>query len=252
MFKKQIIGQEKIIQELEAMVNAMKGGKNLNIIFSARSGLGKTHIVTSIANEINVDEFVLYTKPDKFFLVESRRFHVFDEAHIFEEPEILYRYMDSGKYTFFFMTNNYGKIVEPLKNRCIHIQLTPYSLEELGEIIYSSSNISEDGANLLAKFSKGSPRIGKILAKRLEILANGRVEKELIPKYLYIIGVGMNGLDENDRAYLTALNKAGGKASLKLLEKLTGFDSNHLQEIESYLIELGKISITSRGRIAIS
>lgn len=246
---KRIVGQKRLVQEVEAIIESIRKGNNFNIIFSGRSGSGKTHFVTAIANELNLDEFILYLNPANFALNLDKRFQVLDEAHLITQPELLYPFMDRKENTFFFMTNFYGKLVEPLRNRCIPLMLEPYTLEELAEIIFFTVNITEEGARYLANFAKNSPRVGKILAQRIETLARGvKIEKNLINNYLYILGITAGGLDENDKIYLTALNKAGGRASLVLLEKLTGFDSNHLQEIESYLVELGKIQITPRGR----
>jgi len=248
MLETQIVGQKRLVSEAVAIVQAINLGKNLNLLFYGRSGLGKTHFVTAMANDIGLKNFILYIDPSNFKLNINKRFQVIDEAHLLSEPELLYPYMDSGKYTFFFLSNYYGKLVEPLRNRCINLQLQSYTREELGKIIYRHVEITEEASLYLARFCKGSPRIGKQLAKRMSILINRRIEKEDVNGLLHRLGINVQGLDNNDRIYLDALHNTGGTASLNLLSNLTGLDKEHIAEIESYLIENKKIRITGRGR----
>ena len=249
MLESQIVGQHRLINEANAIIKALNDGKNLNLLFTGRSGSGKSHFVTAMANDIGLQNFVAYSNPKEFNFRKNKRFQVFDEAHEIPTPEILYPYMDSGKYTFFIMTNFYGDLLEPFRNRCIQLVLEPYSISEIAEIIYRHVDITEDASLYLATFSKGSPRLAKHLAKRISILKGEKVLKSDIDKLLHKLGINSEGLNQDDRIYLEALNMAEGRASLNLLCKLTGFDSGYITELESHLIKEGKVKITGKGRI---
>lgn len=249
MLESEIIGQRRLITEANAIIEALNEGKNLNLLFTGRSGIGKSHFVTAMANDIGLQNFIAYSNPREFTFRENKRFQVFDEAHEISTPEILYPYMDSKKYTFFIMTNFYGDLLEPFRNRCIHLTFDSYSIDEIAEIIYRHIDIEKEASLYLATFSKGSPRLAKHLAKRMFILKGTRVLKEDIDPLLKKLGINPEGLNQDDRIYLEALNMAKGRASLNLLCKLTGFDSGYITEIETHLIKEGKIMITGRGRV---
>ncbi|RLD09321.1 MAG: Holliday junction branch migration DNA helicase RuvB, partial [Chlamydiae bacterium] len=129
-------------------------------------------------------------------------------------------------------------------------------------IIHRSARIlniemDEAGAREIAGRSRGTPRIGNFLLKRVrdyaQVRADGIITRQVADKALKMLEIDELGLDEMDRAYLEALIHKfdGGPVGIKNLAVSIGEESDTLEEVyEPYLIQQGFVKRTSKGRIA--
>lgn len=116
--------------------------------------------------------------------------------------------------------------------------------------------MEREGALELASRSRGTPRIANRLLKRVrdycEIRGNGVITKEISMKALGILGVDSVGLDDLDRDIINAIidNYGGGPVGIETLSLLLGEDRRTLEEVyEPYLVKIGYIKRTNRGRV---
>ena len=166
-------------------------------------------------------------------------------------------------FTLVGATTRTGMLTGPMRDRFgVICRLELYSKSELSTIIHRSAGIlrvqiDNDACEELAIRSRGTPRIANRMLKRVrdfaQVLGDGRITLELTDKVLDMIGVDKLGLDENDRTVLEALTvKFKGKpVGLDTLSAATNEDAGTIEDvIEPYLIQLGFISRTPRGRMA--
>ncbi len=168
-----------------------------------------------------------------------------------------------NKFTLVGATTRTGMLTGPMRDRFgVICRLEPYSKEDLKTIILRSSGIlgvgiDDDACNELAMRSRGTPRIANRILKRVrdfaQVIGDGRITLAITDKALTCIGVDKLGLDDNDRSVLEALAvKFGGKpVGLDTLAAATNEDAGTIEDvIEPYLIQLGFVARTPRGRIA--
>jgi len=254
------IWQKRIGEEVDLIFPEIKErNRNLNILFRAPSGYGKTTAGFICLNYLGMDNCYYYI-PDSDgnipIIGTERRFHFIDEIHLVKNPEFLYPLMDSGKYTFILASNESGTLKEPLRNRCIQLIFSKYTREELNLIVKNcldKYNLSDEMIEIIASRVKGNPRIAKIICIRLDIIFSRMGVSESIDELIFILDkilyVKENGITELDEIYLNYLQKCGGLAGINTLINGTHIDKETiLNEIEPNLIELGQIIITSRGR----
>ena len=167
------------------------------------------------------------------------------------------------KFTLIGATTRAGQLTSPLRDRFGVIQrLELYSHEELCDIIMRSSVIlgipcEKDGAMELAKRSRGTPRIANRFLKRVrdfaEIMGNGKVTQDIVKIALDRMEVDDLGLDSLDKRMLTMIIKGynGGPVGLETLASALGEEAVTLEDVcEPYLMQLGFLSRTPRGRCA--
>jgi len=171
--------------------------------------------------------------------------------------------LDLPPFTLIGATTRLSLISSPLRDRfgATH-KLEFYSPEELTSIITRSSgilgtNINEDAANLVASRSRGTPRIANRLLKRVrdfaEVRADGQIDQPVAESALQMLEIDDHGLDQADRAIVDAIiNKfAGGPVGLQTLAAATSEETETIETVhEPYLIQLGFIKRTPRGRMA--
>ena len=171
--------------------------------------------------------------------------------------------LDLPKFTLIGATTRAGLLTAPLRDRfgVVH-RLEFYTIEELKTIILRSAKvlsveIEEKGALELAKRARGTPRLANRLLKRVRDFAqvryDGIITCEVAEIALDLLEVDKHGLDNNDRTILQTLIEkfAGGPAGLDTLAASIGEDAGTLEDVyEPYLIKLGFIQRTPRGRIA--
>lgn len=254
------IGQENIVRELDSILPSIKENpnENLHFLFRAASGYGKTTLAYLCLNYLGFDNSCIYFPEGNELsptFREKYRFHFIDEIHTLENPEFLYPLMDSGKYTFFFASNESGELKEPLLNRCIQFIFSPYTQEEITRIVEGSLgvNLPHEFIEEISSRCRGNPRVAKVLCKRLGyVFKNYKFPKtieelqEILTSYLEIKSGGINRLDE---IYMKYLKEVGGVSSLTNIIGGTGIDrSTILREIEPFLLYKKFIRITSKGR----
>jgi Holliday junction DNA helicase RuvB len=141
-------------------------------------------------------------------------------------------------------------------------RLNYYSTEDLCIIVQRSSEIMQvectsDGANEIARRSRGTPRVANRLLRRVrdyaQVRAGGVITKAVADEALLMLDVDEYGLDEMDARILKTLIEhfEGGPVGLNTLAVAVGEDSGTLEEVyEPFLIQNGFLMRTSRGRQA--
>ena len=170
--------------------------------------------------------------------------------------------LDLPKFTLIGATTRMGMLTSPLRDRFgIKEQLELYNPEELKEIIERSADIlnvkiDTEGALEIASRSRGTPRIVNRLLKRVrdyaQVRGNGEIDLETARAGLDMLAIDEMGLDAVDRRMLaTMIEKFGGRpVGLDTIAAATGDDATTIEDVyEPYLIQLGFIARTPRGRI---
>jgi Holliday junction DNA helicase RuvB len=169
-----------------------------------------------------------------------------------------------NKFTLVGATTKIGMLAPPLRDRFgIINRLEMYTPDELAQIVSRSANalgigISEDATWEIARRSRGTPRIANRLLKRVRdfsaVKGNAEITLQDARFALNRLEIDELGLDQTDRNLLTALIEkfGGGPAGLETLAATTGEDANTIEDVyEPYLLQLGFIARTARGRICL-
>ena len=170
--------------------------------------------------------------------------------------------LDLPHFTLVGATTKAGNMTGPLRDRFgVISRLELYTNDDLATIVKRSASIlgvhiDEDGAKEIASRSRGTPRIANRLLKRVrdfaQVLSDGAITKEIADKALTKIEVDKIGLDATDRNVITTMIKtfSGGPVGLDTLAATTGEDANTIEDVyEPYLLQLGFINRTPRGRV---
>ena len=166
-------------------------------------------------------------------------------------------------FTLVGATTRAGLLTAPLRDRfgIIH-RLEYYSPEELQTIILHSARVLDvaidpDGAYEMAKRSRGTPRIANRMLKRVrdyaQVRGNGKITTDIACTALDLMDVDKIGLDHIDQSLLlTMINKfGGGPVGLDTLSAVIGEDPGTVEDVnEPYLLKMGFIQRTPRGRVA--
>jgi Holliday junction DNA helicase RuvB len=167
------------------------------------------------------------------------------------------------KFTAIGATTRQGLLSAPLRGRFgMLLRLNHYDETELGSIVRRSAQllgveIDEEGTREIARRSRGTPRIANRLLRRVrdfaEVRADGNVTQSIAETALDLLEVDRYGLDEIDqKIMMTVLEKyGGGPVGLNTIAAAIGEEPSTIEEVyEPYLIQLGFIDRTPRGRIA--
>ena len=171
--------------------------------------------------------------------------------------------IDLPPFTLIGATTRAGLLSAPLRDRFgVITRLELYSTRQLMEIVTRSAKIlgialGEDGAREIASRSRGTPRIANRLLKRVrdfaQIKADGMITREVADEALGMLEIDQLGLDGIDRRMLLSIirNFSGGPVGLDTLAATIGEESNTIEDVyEPYLMQLGFINRTPRGRVA--
>ncbi|HEX8306884.1 MAG TPA: Holliday junction branch migration DNA helicase RuvB [Allosphingosinicella sp.] len=169
--------------------------------------------------------------------------------------------IDLPKFTLVGATTRQGLITTPLRDRFgIPVRLTFYSVEELEQVVRRAARLlglalTEDGAREIARRSRGTPRIAGRLLRRVRDFAQsggaGEVDSEVADGALTRMEVDQLGLDAMDRRYLTMIADLykGGPVGVETLAAGLSEPRDTIEEvIEPFLIQLGLVARTARGR----
>ncbi len=170
--------------------------------------------------------------------------------------------LDLPKFTLIGATTKAGRITSPLRDRFgVLARLELYTNEQLKEIVERSAKIlgveiDTDGAFEIASRSRGTPRIANRLLKRVrdfgQVYGDGIVTKKIAQLALEKIEVDKIGLDSTDANMIKSMikNFGGGPVGLDTLAATIGEDANTIEDVyEPYLLQLGFINRTPRGRV---
>ena len=168
-------------------------------------------------------------------------------------------------FTLVGATTRAGLLSAPLRDRFgVSHKMEYYEESEIEKIIIRGAKIlgvkiNREGANQISKRSRGTPRIANRLLKRVrdycDIKGNGIIDEAIAKYALDILGVDESGLDELDRNIINSIieNYDGGPVGIETLSLLLGEDKRTLEEVyEPYLVKIGFLKRTNRGRVVTS
>ena len=170
--------------------------------------------------------------------------------------------LDLPKFTLIGATTRSGLLTQPLRERFgIPLRLQFYDHSELAQIIQRAAkilnvSIDADAALEISSRCRGTPRISGRLLRRIRdfamIYANSHINKQTANQTLTRLEVDQKGLDQQDLRYLQAMARHynGGPVGVETLAAYLAEQTDTIEEVvEPYLIQLGLIQRTSRGRV---
>jgi Holliday junction DNA helicase RuvB len=289
------IGQEKVKENLSIFIEAAKQRHDAldHVLLYGPPGLGKTTLAYIMSKEMGADIKVtsgpVIERPgdlaailtnlheqDILFIDEIHRLsHVVEEIlypamedyHIDiligQGPSARSMKLEIPKFTLVGATTRAGLLTSPLRDRFgMSFRLEFYNPAELSVIIKRSANIlsvgiDNEGAEEMARRSRGTPRIANRLLKRVrdfaQVRGNGFIDKEIAVSALKMFEVDHMGFDHMDRKILLTLIEkfGGGPVGIDNLSSAIGEEKTTIEDIyEPFLIQEGYLQRTVRGRIA--
>jgi Holliday junction DNA helicase RuvB len=290
----EFIGQEKARANLDVFIKAARARKEAldHVLFVGPPGLGKTTLAQIVARELGVNFRatsgpVISKAGDLAALLtnlEERDVLFIDEIHRLnpQVEEILYPAMEDfqldliigegpaarsvkielAKFTLVGATTRAGLLTNPLRDRFgIPVRLDFYTEGELEQIVTRGARvlgvaITKDGANEIARRSRGTPRIAGRLLRRLrdfaDVAGDKSIDRAVADKALGALEVDAAGLDAMDRRYLSviALNYGGGPVGVETIAAALSEPRDAIEDIiEPFLIQKGFVQRTPRGRL---
>ncbi|MBQ9922420.1 MAG: Holliday junction branch migration DNA helicase RuvB, partial [Clostridia bacterium] len=280
-------------ESLEIYIEAAKSrGEALDhVLLYGPPGLGKTTLSAIIAAELGVNIKItsgpaIEKQGDLAALLSGLQHGdvlFIDEIHRLSRSieEVLYPAMEdyaldiiigSGpaarsiripleKFTLIGATTRAGQLTAPLRDRFgVLLRLELYTVEELSKIVKRSAEIlgieiTDEGADEIARRSRGTPRIANRILKRVRDFAqvrhNGIIDRTTADLALNMLEIDELGLDMVDRRMLTSIIKffGGGPVGLETLAATIGEEAITLEDVyEPYLLQIGFLNRTPRGR----
>jgi Holliday junction DNA helicase RuvB len=171
--------------------------------------------------------------------------------------------LDLPPFTLIGATTRAGLLSPPLRDRFgVSLRLEFYKVDDLIIIVNRSARIlgipiDESGAIEIAKRSRGTPRISNRLLRRVrdyaEVRADGRITRDVADHALGMLEVDEKGFDRMDRKILSTIIEKydGGPVGIETLSAAVSEEKDTLEDVyEPYLIQLGFLHKTPRGRLA--
>jgi Holliday junction DNA helicase RuvB len=290
----EFIGQQQARANLSVFIEAAKARKEAldHVLLVGPPGLGKTTMAQIVSRELGVNFRatsgpVIAKAGDLAALLtnlEERDVLFIDEIHRLNPAveEVLYPAMedfqldliigegpaarsvkiDLAKFTLVGATTRAGLLTNPLRDRFgIPVRLNFYTEAELELIVTRGARVlgigmNADGANEIARRSRGTPRIAGRLLRRVRDFAHAagvqQIDRKLADRALLQLEVDASGLDAMDRRYLMTIAEhyGGGPVGVETLAAALSEPRDAIEEIiEPFLIQKGFLQRTPRGRL---
>jgi Holliday junction DNA helicase RuvB len=290
----EFIGQQQARANLTVFIEAARARNEAldHVLFVGPPGLGKTTLAQIVSRELGVNFRatsgpVIAKAGDLAALLtnlEERDVLFIDEIHRLNPAveEVLYPAMedfqldliigegpaarsvkiDLAKFTLVGATTRAGLLTNPLRDRFgIPVRLNFYTEAELELIVNRGARVlgigmTADGANEIARRSRGTPRIAGRLLRRVRDFAHAggvdKIDRKLADRALLQLEVDAAGLDAMDRRYLTTIAEhyGGGPVGVETLAAALSEPRDAIEDIiEPFLIQKGLLQRTPRGRL---
>ncbi|MGB5598719.1 Holliday junction branch migration DNA helicase RuvB [Thiothrix litoralis] len=289
------IGQPVVREQMEIFIHAARhrGDALDHVLIFGPPGLGKTTLSHIIAHEMGANLRqtsgpVLEKAGDLAALLTNLEPHdvlFIDEIHRLSPvvEEILYPALedfqldimigdgpaarsiklDLPPFTLVGATTRAGLLTSPLRDRFGIVQrLEFYNVDDLAYIVQRAStiigaSIDTEGAQEIARRSRGTPRIANRLLRRVrdyvQVKGNGLIDRDMADKALNMLNVDHQGFDHMDRRLLLAVMEKfdGGPVGVDSLAAAIGEERGTIEDVlEPFLIQQGFLMRTPRGRVA--
>jgi holliday junction DNA helicase RuvB len=288
-------GQQRLKTNLTILLEAAQArGEALDhILFHGPPGLGKTTLAHIVANEMNVNIRitagpVIERSGDLAAILTNLRagdILFIDEVHRLGRAveEILYPAMEDfvldlvvGKgpgaknvrlklprFTVIGATTRLALLTAPLRARFgAHYRMEFYEIDAVQDIVLRGAQIlqvpiNQEGASIIARRARGTPRVALRLLRRVrdyaQVRADGHIDQEVAHAALELLEIDQLGLDNFDRRVLRSIIEkfGGGPVGLETIAASISEEADTIMDVvEPYLLQLGFIERTARGRVA--